>query len=71
MIADRRQTRPLLLNQGVTSRKRPCPHERIEINPDIMGGKPVVRGTHVPVKPVLRELGAGIRPSRSLWIIRG
>jgi len=24
-------------------------HERIEINPDIMGGKPVIRGTRVPV----------------------
>ena len=25
-------------------------HERIEINPEIMGGKPVIRGTRVPVK---------------------
>lgn len=36
------------------------PHERIEINPDIMGGKPVVRGTRVPVELVLRKLGAGM-----------
>jgi len=34
-------------------------HERIEINPDIMGGKPVIRGTRVPVEVVLRKLGAG------------
>ena len=32
-------------------------HERIEINPDIMGGKPVIRGTRVPVEIVLRKLG--------------
>lgn len=36
------------------------PHERIEINPDIMYGKPVVRGTRVPVELVLRKLGAGM-----------
>ncbi len=36
------------------------PHERIEINPDIMDGKPVVRGTRVPVELVLRKLGAGM-----------
>ena len=27
-------------------------HERIEINPEIMGGKPVIRGTRVPVETV-------------------
>jgi uncharacterized protein (DUF433 family) len=35
-------------------------HERIEINPEIMGGKPVIRGTRVPVEIVLRKLGAGM-----------
>lgn len=35
-------------------------HERIEMNPDIMGGKPVIRGTRVPVETVLRKLGAGM-----------
>ena len=34
--------------------------ERIEINPEIMGGKPVIRGTRVPVELVLSKLGAGI-----------
>jgi len=34
--------------------------ERIEINPDIMGGKPVIRGTRIPVETVLRKLGAGM-----------
>jgi uncharacterized protein (DUF433 family) len=37
-------------------------HERIEINPEIMGGKPVIRGTRVPVEIVLRKLGAGLTP---------
>lgn len=36
------------------------PHARIEINPDIMDGKPVIRGTRIPVELVLRKLGAGM-----------
>jgi uncharacterized protein (DUF433 family) len=35
-------------------------HERIEMNPDVMGGKPVIRGTRVPVELLLRKLGAGM-----------
>jgi len=35
-------------------------HERIETNPDIMGGKPMIRGTRVPVEMVLRKLGGGM-----------
>ncbi|MGT2500647.1 DUF433 domain-containing protein [Bradyrhizobium guangxiense] len=35
-------------------------HERIEINPAIMDGKPVIRETRVPVELVLRELGVGM-----------
>lgn len=35
-------------------------HERIEIDSGIMGGKPVIRGTRVPVEIVLRKLGAGM-----------
>ena len=41
-------------------------HERIEINPDIMYGKPVIRGTRVPVELVLRKLGAGMSPEAIL-----
>jgi uncharacterized protein (DUF433 family) len=37
-------------------------HERIEINPEIMGGKPVIRGTRIPVEVLLRKLGAGQPP---------
>lgn len=35
-------------------------HERIEINPEVMGGKPVIRGTRIPVEILLRKLGAGM-----------
>ena len=32
---------------------------RIEINPHVMLGKPVIRGTRIPVELVLRKLGEG------------
>jgi hypothetical protein len=47
-------------------------HERIEINPEIMGGKPVIRGTRVPVEIILRKLGAGMTPEAIIavrWLI--
>jgi uncharacterized protein (DUF433 family) len=34
-------------------------NERIEINPDIHFGKPVIRGTRVPVTRILGEVAAG------------
>jgi len=34
-------------------------NERIEINPKIMLGKPVIRGTRIPVELILRKLGEG------------
>jgi uncharacterized protein (DUF433 family) len=33
--------------------------ERIEVNPNVMLGKPVVRGTRVPVELILRKLSEG------------
>ncbi len=35
-------------------------HERIEIRPDVMLGKPVVLGTRVTVGQVLRECALGL-----------
>lgn len=32
---------------------------RIEINPKVMLGKPVIRGTRIPVELILRKLGEG------------
>ena len=34
-------------------------HQRIEMNPEVMAGKPVIRGTRIPVETILRKLGAG------------
>lgn len=35
-------------------------HERIETNPEVMLGKPVIRGTRITVELILRKLGAGM-----------
>jgi uncharacterized protein (DUF433 family) len=35
-------------------------HARIEINPDIMFGKPVIKGTRITVEHVLRKLAGGM-----------
>ena len=32
---------------------------RIEMNPKVMMGKPVIRGTRIPVELILRKLGEG------------
>ena len=40
--------------------------DRIEINPEIMLGKPVVKGTRIPVELVLRKLGEGITETELL-----
>ena len=41
-------------------------HERIEIRPDVMFGKPVIRGTRFPVELILRKLAAGESPEEIL-----
>jgi len=33
--------------------------ERIEVNPKILAGKPVIKGTRIPVYLILELLGAG------------
>lgn len=33
--------------------------DRIEINPDVLLGKPVIRGTRIPVELILRKLSEG------------
>jgi uncharacterized protein (DUF433 family) len=38
-------------------------HERIEITPEVMVGKPVIRGTRITVELILRKLGAGMTPA--------
>ncbi|WP_026596141.1 DUF433 domain-containing protein [Methylohalobius crimeensis] len=34
-------------------------HQRIEVNPNIMFGKPVIKGTRITVEQILRKLAAG------------
>jgi uncharacterized protein (DUF433 family) len=34
-------------------------HDRIEINPEIMLGKPVIRGTRIPVELIVRKMAEG------------
>jgi uncharacterized protein (DUF433 family) len=34
-------------------------HDRVEINPKVMLGKPVIRGTRIAVELILRKLGEG------------
>lgn len=33
--------------------------QRIEINPKVMMGKPVIKGTRIPVELILRKIGEG------------
>ncbi len=35
-------------------------HDRIEINPAIMFGKPVIKGTRITVEHILRKLAGGM-----------
>ncbi|MBW1778415.1 MAG: DUF433 domain-containing protein [Deltaproteobacteria bacterium] len=34
-------------------------NELIEINPEVMLGKPVIKGTRIPVEIIVRKLGEG------------
>jgi len=38
---------------------RTVPMDRIEVNPAVMLGKPVIRGTRIPVELIVRKLGEG------------
>ncbi len=33
--------------------------DRVEVNPAVMLGKPVIRGTRIPVELIVRKLGEG------------
>jgi len=41
-------------------------NDRIEINPKILLGKPVIRGTRVPVELILRKLAEGATEAQML-----
>lgn len=40
--------------------------DRIEINPKVMLGKPVIRGTRIPVELLLRKMSEGITEAELL-----
>jgi len=35
--------------------------DRIEVNPNVMMGKPVIRGTRIPVELILRKISEGAK----------
>ncbi len=44
----------------ITEKKMEKLIERVEINPDIMMGKPVIKGTRITVEIILKKLSQGI-----------
>ena len=40
--------------------------DRIELNPKVMLGKPVIRGTRIPVELILRKIGEGAKEEELL-----
>lgn len=46
-------------------------HPRISMNPDVMLGKPVIKGTRLPVELLLRKLGEGVSADELLHIYPG
>ena len=40
--------------------------DRIEINPRVCNGHPVIRGTRIPVELILRKLGEGVTEAELL-----
>jgi uncharacterized protein (DUF433 family) len=43
-------------------------HERITIDPNVMVGKPCIKGTRVTVEHILRQLAGGMTPE---YIVQG
>jgi uncharacterized protein (DUF433 family) len=41
-------------------------HDRVTVDPKIMFGKPVIKGTRVPVEIVLRKIAAGMTDQQIL-----
>ncbi len=49
----------MLVSAGVFGGPTMTVTDRIEINPKVMMGKPVIRGTRIPVELILRKLSEG------------
>jgi uncharacterized protein (DUF433 family) len=69
VLDDKRYEARPLLNQEQAARikadgsRAMAGAERIEVNPKVMLGKPVIRGTRVPVELILRKLAEGATES--------
>jgi len=57
-ICEGRNSRFTVYDQE-TETETVTPNNRIEINPDIMLGKPVIKGTRIPIELIVRKLGEG------------
>ena len=47
---------PIVKSQGISA----MVHDRITIDPHVMFGKPVIRGTRLTVELILRKIAAGM-----------
>ena len=41
-------------------------HERIGVDPDVLGGEPFIRGTRIPISAILDGLVGGLTPEQLL-----
>ena len=41
-------------------------HEKIEVNPSIMLGKPVIKGTRITVEIIMKKISAGLTQDQIL-----
>jgi len=41
-------------------------HDRVIVDPNIMFGKPVIKGTRIPVELILRKISAGMTDAQIL-----
>lgn len=39
-------------------------HERVSIDPEVMSGKPVIKGTRVTIEQIVRECARGLSPAQ-------
>lgn len=37
------------------------PYDRIELNPKVCNGKPVIKGTRIPVSTILEQIAEGVQ----------
>jgi uncharacterized protein (DUF433 family) len=48
-----------MLSFGGERARVPCMNDRIEINPRVCGGQPVIKNTRIPVEVILDQIAEG------------